>query len=147
MQKKYVIRLSPEEREDLLSITRKGKHTAHKIIHAKVILAAEADDKGVSKQTDKEIAISLGIGKRTVERIRQRCVEEGIESALSRKPRSNKKALKICGEEEAHWLALCCSKPPEGRARWTLKLLATRLVEMEIIESISPATVGRSLKK
>ena len=145
MPKKYIIRLTEEERQELISITRRGKHAARKIIHAKVIL--EADESSGLRKTDKEIASNLGIGASTVERIRVQFVEEGLESALNRKPRTIKKPLKIRGDEEAHLIALCCSTPPAGQARWTLKLLADRLVEMEIMESVSPATVGRALKK
>ena len=145
MGKKYIVRLTEEDRQGLTSITRTGKHAARKIIHAKVVLAAD-ESLGLQK-TDKEIARELGIGTRTVERIRAQFVEEGLESALNRKPRTTKKPLKIRGEEEAHLIALCCSTPPAGQARWTLKLLSNRLVEMEIMESVSPATVGRALKK
>lgn len=147
MQKKYIIRLSSQERQELMKITRTGKHAAYKLMHAKVILAADVGEDVSTQKTDKEVAISLGIGMRTVERIRQRCVEEGIESALNRKPCLQKKALKMSGEEEAHLVAICCSQPPEGRTRWTLKLLSNRLVELKIVDSISPATVGRALKK
>src|SRR5690606_26923863 len=98
-------------------------------------------------KTDQEIAKGLGINESTVRRIRKRFVEEGLEEAISRKKHSRTRPRKITGEEEAHLIAICCSSPPEGRNRWTLKLLAGRLVEMSVVESISPATVGRTLKK
>lgn len=87
------------------------------------------------------------MSSKTVARIRQRFVEEGLESALSRRPHANPKSRKIDGEREAHLVALCCSTPPEGRSRWTLKLLANKLIALEIIDSVSSTTIGRVLKK
>ena len=147
MNKKYIIRLTEEERKELTGITRTGKHAASKILHAKILLEADAGQFSTQNKNDAQIAIYLGIGTRTVERVRMRCVEEGLESALKRKSRVQNYSSKISGDEEAHLIALCCSEPPEGRSRWTLKLLANQLVELEVMESVSPATVGRALKK
>lgn len=147
MKTKYVVKLMPEERIQLKSLGRKGKHAASKILHAKILLEADVGEASYEKKSDAQIAILLDIGIRTVERVRQRFVEEGLESALSRKPSHTRRKRKMGGDEEAHLIAICCSSPPEGRNRWTLKLLAGRLIEMEIMESISPATVGRVLKK
>ena len=97
--------------------------------------------------TDEEVARSLEIASATVERIRRRCVEEGIEAALGRKEQQRRRPKKLDGAAEAHLIALACGEPPEGRARWTLKLLADRLVECEIVESISTETVCQTLKK
>ncbi len=97
--------------------------------------------------TDEEIARSLEIASATVERVRRRCVEEGIEAALGRREQQRRRPKKLDGAAEAHLIALACGEPPEGRARWTLKLLADRLVECEIVESIHPETVRKTLKK
>ena len=142
---KYIVKLTQEERETLLSMLKKGKASANKLMHARVLL--EVDEKKTTTKTDEKIARDLHISVKTVARIRQRFVEEGLESALLRKPHANPKSRKINGDEEAHLIAICCSTPPEGRSRWTLKLLADRLVEMEVIDSISPVTISRVLKK
>ena len=97
--------------------------------------------------TDEEVARSLEIASATVERIRRRCVEEGIEAALGRKRQLNRRPKRLDGQGEAHLIALACGEPPEGRAGWTLQLLADRLVECEIVESISTETVRQTLKK
>ena len=97
--------------------------------------------------TDEEVARSLEIASATVERIRRRCVEEGIEAALGCKEQQRRRPKKLDGAAEAHLIALACGEPPEGRARWTLRLLADRLVECEIVESIHPETVRKTLKK
>ena len=96
---------------------------------------------------DEDIARSLQIGSATVERVRRRCVEEGIEAALGRREQLNRRQKKLDGSGEAHLIALACGEPPEGRAGWTLKLLADRLVEREVVESISRETVRQTLKK
>ena len=96
---------------------------------------------------DEEIARALQIGCATVERVRRRCVEEGIEAALARKEQLRRREKRLDGEGEAHLIALACGEPPEGRASWTLRLLAERLVQCEIVESISTETVRQSLKK
>ena len=97
--------------------------------------------------TDEEIARSLQIASATVERIRRRCVEEGIEVALGRREQQRRRPRKLDGAAEAHLIALACGEPPEGRARWTLRLLSERLVECEIVDSIHPETVRKALKK
>ena len=97
--------------------------------------------------TDEEIARSLQIASATVERVRRRCVEEGIEAALGRREQQRRRPKKLDGAAEAHLIALACGEPPEGRARWTLRLLADRLVECEIVDGIHPETVRKTLKK
>ena len=97
--------------------------------------------------TDEEIARSLQIASTTVERVRRRCVEEGIEAALGRREQQRRRPRKLDGAAEAHLIALACGEPPEGRARWTLRLLADRLVECEIVDGIHPETVRKTLKK
>ena len=144
---KYIVKLTIEERENLLSLLKRGKASANKLMHARVLLEVDEADSAAKKKTDEEIAKQLHVSAKTVARIRKQFVEEGLEAALSRKAYLKTKENKLSGEEEAHLIAICCSSPPEGRNRWTLKLLSTRLVEMEIVDSISPATVGRALKK
>jgi len=142
---KYIVNLSIDERESLLSMIRKGKSSAKKLTYARILL--EADENDGDQQTDEVIAESLYVSDKTVYRVRKRFVEEGFEKALERKPHSRKRPRKIQGEEEAQLVALCCSSPPEGRCRWTLKLLADKLVSMEVLDSVSPQTIGRTLKK
>lgn len=126
-------------------MTKNGKASAKKLTHARILLAA--DENINAQETDLSIAESLHISDKTVHRIRKECVENGIESALNRKPHSEKKPRKIQGTEEAHLIALCCSSPPEGRCKWTLKLLADKLISLEIVDSVSPQTVGRVMQK
>ena len=145
--KKYIVKLNKEERQNLLSLIKKGKAAAYKLTHARILLEADEAEKTRKKKTDIEIAGLLYTSAKTVKRIRKRFVEEGMEIALSRRPYSKTRIPKINGEVEAHLIALSCSSPPEGRSRWTLKLLSDRLVEMEIVDSVSSATVGRALKK
>lgn len=144
---KYIVKLTQEERSELLTLIRVGKKSANKLMHARVLLSADENDCKLKPKTDKEIATEMHISSKTVARIRQRFVEEGMESALSRRPHTNPKGRKIDGEQEAHLLALCCSTPPEGRSRWTLKLLASKLIELELVDSVSAVTVSRVLKK
>jgi len=146
---KYTVKLTKEEREDLSSMTKTGKYAASKILHARVLLASDEDDHINPEliKTDKEVAQLLDINESTVKRVRKRLVEEGLEAALLRKEHSRRRHSKILGEEEAHLIALCCSPPPEGRSKWTLKLLSDQLVRLEVVESVSPSTIGRVLKK
>jgi transposase len=144
---KYIVKLTKDERKNLLSLINKGKAAAKKLTHARILLEADEGNLERKPQTDEAIAQLLHVSYKTVKRVRKQLVEDGLESALQRKPHSGKKPHKINGDEEARLIALCCSNPPEGRCRWTLKLLANKLVELEIIESISPSTVGRVLKK
>lgn len=145
MNKKYIVRLSDEEREYLTGITTKGKAAAYKIKHAHILLKADADG---PNQTDEEIAENFSVHKNTVSGVRQRLVEEGIESALNRKKQKNPPRMpKFDGEKEAKLIALRCGRPPEGHARWTLRLLADKVVELEISDSVSHETVRQTLKK
>ena len=142
MNKKYVVDLTEEERRKLKRIISTGKHSARKIRWAHALLKADAGWK------DAEIAEALDMSLPTVQRIRQRFVEEGLAVALgarSHKPRPYLRRLD--GEQEAQLIALACSKAPEGRTRWTLRLLADKLVELEVVERVSYQTVRRLLKK
>ena len=144
--KRYRIKLSAEERQKLKTLVSRGRAAAYKQTHGRILLLSdEAHADGAMK--DEEIARVLQIGRATVERVRRRCVEEGIEAALGRKRQLNRRPKRLDGQGEAHLIALACGEPPEGRAGWTLKLLADRLVECEIVERISPETVRQTLKK
>ena len=145
MNKKYIVRLSEEERKELTRLISKGKAAAYKIRHAHILLKADADG---PSWIDPRIAGAFCCHARTVEGIRRRFVEQGIEAALNRKKRAMPPREKLLdGAQEARLIALSCSKPPKGRGRWTLHLLADRMVELEIVESISHETVRRALKK
>ena len=144
-RKLYRVRLTDEERVSLAALAD-GDGAAYKRRHANILLHADEDqEKG--GLPDHEIASLLRVGRATVERVRKRCVLEGLEAALERRKQVNRKPRKLDGAAEAQLVALACSDPPEGRARWTLKLLGERLVELEIVDSISEETVRRTLKK
>ena len=145
MGKKYVVRLSEGEREELEGLTRKGKGAAYRIKHANILLKADADGPG---WPDQQIAQAFGCHAGTVARVRQRFVEKGLDRALGRRQQQRpSRAWLLDGEQEARLIALSCSQAPQGRARWTLRLLAGRLVELEIVDSICHETVRRTLKK
>ena len=144
--KKYRVKLSSEEQQELKGLVSRGRAAAYKQTHARILLLSdEAQEGGAMK--DEEIARALKVGNATVERVRRRCVEEGLARALGRKEQVNRRPKKLDGQGEAHLIALACSQPPEGRAGWTLHLLADRLVEREIVDSISTETVRQTLKK
>jgi len=143
--KKYIVKLLSDERENLLSLISKGKSSARKLTHGRILL--EADETIGVRKTDEEIAEAVHVNVKTVQRVRQACVEGGIESALERTPHKRYKPHKIQGKEEAQLIAVCCSKPPEGRSRWTLKLLSEKLVSLEVIDTVSSQTIGRVLEK
>jgi transposase len=145
MHKKYIVRLTEQEREQLDALIRKGKSAAYKIKHANILLKADAD--GVA-WNDEEISAAFAVHTRTVAGIRERFVEQGLEAALNRKRQERPSQQPIFdGEAEAHLIALSCSEPPPGHARWTLRLLADKVVEVEIVASTSHETVRRTLKK
>ena len=143
--KKYVVRLTGEERNGLGALVNTGKAAAYKIKHANILLKADADGPG---WTDVKIAEAFGCHARTVENVRRRCVLDGMTAALKRKKRARPPREKIIdGDAEARLIALACSPPPEGRARWTLELLANKMVELNLVASVSYQTVRRTLKK
>lgn len=142
MNKKYVVDLTEEERKELKRLVGSGRHTARRIRWAHALLKADAG------WSDAKIAEALDMSIPTAQRLRQRFVEEGLDVALgarSRKPRPYTR--KLDGEQEARLVALTCSQPPEGHARWTLRLLADKMVELTYVESVSYETVRRVLKK
>ena len=145
--KRYVVRLELRERERLERMVSVGKGAASKLTHARVLLQADQSAAG-PEWTDARIAEALGVTTRTVEHIRQRFVEEGLESALLRKKACRPPRERLLdGAKEAQLTAICCSKAPDGRRRWTLRLLADRLVELNLVDSISHETVRRTLQK
>ena len=132
--------LSPEERSELELFTRRGTVSARRMKRALALLAADDGDR------DEQIADKVRVHRTTVEEIRKRFVEEGLVAALSERPRPGKAPL-LDGKQKAYLIALACSTPPEGRAKWTMQLLANRMVALEVVEGISDETVRRTLKK
>lgn len=144
--KKYVVRLSGEEREQLAALTRKGRAPAQRLMKARILLKADASEAGEG-WSDNQIIEALETSTSMVYRVRQ-LVEEGLEAVLSRKPRAAPAVPRIFdGEKEAKLIALACSKPPKGRASWTLRLLENKVVELNIVDRASDSTIGRTLKK
>jgi transposase len=145
LQKKYIVRLTAEERAELEAMVKKGKATAYKIKHANILLAADVNGPA---WPDRQIAEAFSCHLDTVADVRRRLVLEGLTAALERKKQDRPSRLpKLDGRGEARLIALARSQPPEGQDRWTLKLLAGRLVELEVVDSISDQTVRRVLKK
>ena len=143
MMKKYRVGLTEEELKGLVS---KGWGAAYKQTHARILLLSD-ENQVDGAMRDEDIAWVLKVGSATVERVRRRCVEEGLEAALGRKQQLKRRKKKLDGQGEAHLVALACSQPPEGRVSWTLQMLADGLVAQEIVDSISTETVRRTLKK
>lgn len=146
MAKKYRVTLTAEERDELGAMISKGKSDARKLAHARVLLQVDEAD-GAPARTDQEVAAALDTSTRTVERVRQRFVVEGLQSALLPKPTKRVYARALDGAQEAHLIALACSKPPDGKRRWTLRLLAGQVVELGYAASVSHETVRRTLQK
>jgi len=146
MQKRYRVTLTESERVDLQKLVSVGKAAAQKLVRARIILLADQADGGPGK-SDPEIVESLGCGRAHVERVRKRFVEEGLEASLNPKPSQRVYERKMDGKAEAHLIALACGAPPEGRSRWTLRLLGDQMVALEHMESLSYETVRRTLKK
>lgn len=145
--KRYKVTLDPDERQGLSDLIAAGRAAARKLTHARILLKADAAEGGPAGP-DRRIAEALDVSTATVERVRQRFVEQGLEAALDRKPRERPaREPKLDGRAEARLIALACSAPPEGRAAWTMRLLADKLVELEVVDSISDETVRVALKK
>ena len=146
MKKKYLIRLTETERQDLRVLVRKGKAAAYRRTHAQILLLADESEAG-SGLRDAEIAARVEVNERTVSRLRQRCVEQGLEAALERQARQRERSRVLDGEGEAQLIKLACSEPSEGRARWTLQMLCEALEKKKVVLSISYETVRQVLKK
>jgi len=144
--KYYVVELTSEERKQLKRLISIGKTAAYKQRHARILLLAD-EGAGSKPTTDEQIAEAVNCGVATIERLRKRFIEEGLEAALERHKSSRRYERKLDGDGEAHLIALACGDPPDGYKRWTLRILADRMVELEYVDSLSYQTVRRTLKK
>jgi hypothetical protein len=145
--KKYIVTLTEEERKFLTGLVSKGKHRSQKILNALTLLACDEGEHQPSRSKNEEIARVLNMSMRKIDRVKKRFVLDGLDVALSGRKGSRIYAKKADGDFEAHLVALSCSKPPEGFARWTLRLLADKVIELDYIDSVSHETVRRVLKK
>jgi transposase len=146
MKKKYPVMLSETEREQLKRLIAAGTAPARKLTHARILLKADQSPEGPG-WVDEKVAEAVEVSQPTVSRVRKQYVQEGLEAALNRRPPNREYQRKLDGEQEARLIALACSEPPEGQARWSLRLLADKLVELEVVEEVSYQTVRRTLKK
>jgi transposase len=144
MKKEYLVHLNEAERRELRRLVSVGRASARKLTHARILLAA---DGGGPAHSDPAIVEELGVGLSTVARVRKRFCEEGVEGALARRKHARGRAPRLDGEAEAHLIALACSEPPPGQVRWTLRLLADRMVELEYVEEVSHECVRQTLKR
>jgi len=147
MSPRYRVTLTNQEREELEAMTRRGKIHARKFIHARALLLCDAGEYGPSWNVS-DVAAALGVTSRSIEHLKKRFVEEGIEAAIDRKPREKPpREVKFDGAFEARLITLACSEAPEGRRRWTVRLLADKAIELRLAETVSHMTVQRVLKK
>jgi transposase len=146
MKKKYPVILSDTERDESKRLIATGTAPARKLTHARILLKADESAEGAG-WVDEKVADAVEVSQPTVARVRKQYFEEGLEAALNRRPPNRHYHRKLDGEQEARLVALACSQPPEGHARWSLRMLADRLVELEIVEEVSYQTVRRTLKK
>lgn len=146
MIKKYIVTLTEDERRDLMALISAGKGAARRLAHARILLKADQGPDGPGWMDD-AIAAALEVSRPTIERVRKRFVEEGLEAALHPRPPARAYRRKLDGAQEARLIALACGTPPAGQVRWTLRLLADTLVTLEIVEDISHETVRQVLKK
>jgi hypothetical protein len=146
MEKRYRVTLLEDERQELQSMVSTGKAAARKLVRARILLLADQTDGGPAK-ADPEIAEALGCGRATIGRTRKAFVEEGLEAALNAKATTRIYQRRLDGRAEAHLVALACGVPPEGRARWTLRLLADRMVGLGYVDSVCHEAVRQTLKK
>ena len=146
MTPRYKVTLTEEERDRLEALTRSGKTAASKFVHARALLLCDAGPHGRPWKVA-DVAEALGVSPRTIEHLKERFVEEGIEAALERKPRAKPPKITFDGAFDARLTALACSPAPAGRARWTVRLLAEKVVELKIAPKVSTMSVHRALKK
>lgn len=145
MNKRYIVRLTAEERKELESLVKKGKTQAYRIKHANILLAVDADG---PNWPDHKAAKAYKCHQNTVVNVRQRFVEQGFEAALERKKQQSPSRKRVIdGESEARLISVACSQPPQGRAQWTMQMLADELVTLKVVDSVSGQTVWRTLKK
>lgn len=145
--KKYFVTLTKDERKTLSDLTSKGKQRSQKILNALILLACDEGEYQTDRSTNEEIARVLHISMRKIDRVKKRFVEEGFDVALDKKTGNRVYVKKTDGDFEAHLIALSCGEPPEGFARWSLKLLADKVVELNYVDSISHETIRQILKK
>jgi enolase len=145
--KKYIVTLTKDEREALVALTSKGKHKSQKILNALILLGCDEGGYKMKRSTNEEMARVLNISMKKIDRVKRRFVVEGIDVALNGRKASRIYAKKVDGDFEAHLIALSCSEPPEGFARWSLRLLADKVAELNYIDDISHEAVRRILKK
>ena len=146
MKKKYPVILSDTERDHLKRLIASGTAPARKLTHARILLKADESPEGPA-WVDDEVAEAVETSQPTVSRVRKQYFEEGLEAALNRRSPNREYHRKLDGHQEARLIALACSEPPKGQARWSLRLLAERMVELEVVEDLSYQTVRRTLKK
>jgi transposase len=146
MPKKYVVRLKTEERALLTDLTQQGQAPAKALTHARILLKADGAN-GQDSWTDEAISDALDISIATIERVRRRYVTQGLQLAVARQARTRERSRRLDGNQEAHLIALACNEPPVGHTRWTLRLLADRMVRLEYVEAVSHETVRHTLKK
>src|SRR5215213_7286917 len=146
MKKKYPVILSDTEREELKRLIAAGTAPARKLTHARILLKADQSPEGPA-WVDDAVAEAVEVSQPTVSRVRRQFVEQGLEAALHRRAPRREYRRKLTGEHEARLIAVACGTPPEGHARWTLRLLADRLVELEVVDAVSYQTVRQVLKK
>jgi len=144
LKDKYVVCLVPEQRQELERLAATGERSAATITRARILLKADAGGDG---WPDERIAQALDASPATVARVRKKFVQQGLQAAVGRKRPTGRQYRKLDGAQEARLAAVACSPPPQGQARWTMKLLADKLVTLEVVEAIDPATVWRTLKK
>lgn len=145
--KKYIITLTKEERDALRDVTSKGTHQAQKILNAQILLACDEGEHQPKRSTNEKISEFLGISMRKIDHVKKRFVMEGMEAVLAKKKGNHSYEKKVDGDVEAHLVAMSCSEPPEGYARWSLRLLADKAVELGYVDSISYESVRTVLKK
>jgi transposase len=146
MPKKYIVKLGRDERQSLRELIQNGNGSAKALTHARILLKAN-QTKGQPGWIDEAISDAFDVSVATIERVRQTYVQHGLDAALKRRSRSRERTRRLDGEQEAHLIALACSEPPTGHDRWTLRLLADRMVKLEYIDELSYQTVRRTLKK
>ncbi len=145
--KKYKVTLTQEERQELEAISSKGKRTAQSVLNALILLACDEGKFQKKRSINETIAQVLNVSMKTIDRVKKRFVEEGLEATLTRRPSSRTFQPRVDGDLEAHLIALSCSEPPVGYKRWSLRLLADKAVELEYVDQISHETVRQALKK
>ena len=146
MKKQYVIELTKKERQRLHQLVSSGKTRARKLTHARILLKTDSSPGGPN-WADSRISRAVDVGTATIERVRKRFVEDGLEAALSRRKPNRIYSRKLDGDADAHLIAIACSEAPQGYQRWTLQLLADRMVQLGHVDSLSYETVRRTLKK